>query len=61
MKVVAIILWIIIGIWVNRLYHKMFHVVYFGEKGILRELIATVLVSGLIVAIIFGILGNLIA
>lgn len=61
MKVVAIILWIVIGVWVNKTYHKMFNVVYFGERGLLRELIGTILVSGFIVGVILGMIGNLFA
>ena len=59
MNIVAIILWIIVGVAVNKAYHKIFNVVYFGANGILRELIGTVLISGFIVGIILGTIGNI--
>ena len=59
MQIIAIVLWIVIGIKINQIYHRIFHVIYFGEKGLLRELIVTILVSGFIVAVIFGAIGSL--
>lgn len=60
MQVATIILWVVIAIAVNKLYLKMFNVIYFGQKGILRELITTVLVSEIILPILIGMLGNII-
>ena len=53
---IHIILWIIIGVKINKIYHRIFHVIYFGARGIFKELIVTIGVSGLIsAAIVTGI------
>ena len=44
------------GVKINKLYHKIFHVIYFSANGIFKELIVTVGVSGMIsAAIVSGI------
>lgn len=46
------ILWIICAVIVNRLYHKLFAVFYFSFGAVLRELIFTIGISGILTAAI---------
>lgn len=46
------ILWIICAVIVNRLYHKVFAVFYFSFGAVLRELIFTIGISGILTAAI---------
>lgn len=46
------ILWIICAVIVNRLYHKLFAVFYFSFSAVLRELIFTIGISGILTAAI---------
>ena len=46
------ILWIICDVIVNRLYHKLFAVFYFSFGAVLRELIFTIGISGILTAAI---------
>lgn len=49
------VVWIIIAIIVDIVYHKMFDVIYFSGKGIVREIIGVIIISGIIYALIlFG-------
>ena len=45
-------LWAICAIVVNRLYHKLFAVFYFSFGAVLRELIFTIGISGILTAAI---------
>ena len=51
-----LVLWIICAVIVNRLYHKLFAVFYFSFGAIIRELIFTVGISGLLTAAIIGLI-----
>lgn len=46
------IIWIIIAIIVDILYHKMFDVIYFSGKGFIREIIGVIIVSAIIYAVL---------
>ena len=46
------VLWAICAIVVNRLYHKLFAVFYFSFGAVLRELIFTIGISGILTAAI---------
>lgn len=59
MDVIVLIVWVLSAILVNRLYHKMFHVIYFGANGILKELIVTVIVSAMVAGFIIGTIGKI--
>lgn len=47
-----LVLWAIFAIVVNRLYHKLFAVFYFSFGAVLRELIFTIGISGILTAAI---------
>jgi hypothetical protein len=47
-----LVLWAICAIVVNRLYHKLFAVFYFSFGAVLRELIFTIGISGILTAAI---------
>lgn len=47
-----LVLWTICAIVVNRLYHKLFAVFYFSFGAVLRELIFTIGISGILTAAI---------
>ena len=59
MNIVVGIVWILSAIFVNRLYHKIFHVVYFGANGIVKELMATVIVSAFVAGFILSLFGKI--
>ena len=46
------VLWVICAVIVNRLYHKLFSVFYFSFGAVLRELIFTIGISGILTAAI---------
>ena len=46
------VLWLICAIVINRLYHKLFSVFYFSFGTVLRELIFTIGISGIMTAAI---------
>lgn len=47
-----LVFWAICAIVVNRLYHKLFAVFYFSFGAVLRELIFTIGISGILTAAI---------
>ena len=57
MSVIMLILVIICAVMVNRFYHKLFSITYFGFKPLITEWIVCFMIGAMIVGVVFNFLG----
>ena len=56
-SIIVLILWVIITVKINQLYHRIFTITYFGFKPLLMEWFVCILIGGMIASVPFSLLG----